>query len=256
MFRVERRLTLGLAGCALLFACSGTEDAHGAGGDTPLSDAGIADGAAPSGDAGFSDAPTGCEAADCGFERVDGLDDGGVTRRVGDEFYTLPEALFANAGDSKGWVFWRSYTTPDFTEQTTHLDRFDARGVFDRSSALAASRPDGIVVHADGTLTSYRNRCGERQADTCFAHDALTGAAISEGEWPVSSRLVTRYRLDEAGNVVGTIEQTFDARHLFSAAGDRNGLYALTSQGTFVVTRLGHTHERPVETLLPSARVK
>jgi hypothetical protein len=165
--------------------------------------------------------------------------DGGFARRVGDEFYTVGQDLLSN-GDGTGWLFWRSYSNPDFSHETIHLDRFEAGGGFVRSSELVARNPDGVVLHADGTLTAVVNRCGALSADTCFHHDGLSGP-ITSHIWPGTPRTITTHQLDDDGNLVGIGQRTIaDARHLPGATAiPGGGLYALTRQGGYLVSRLG-----------------
>jgi hypothetical protein len=245
----SRRWLAFVLGAAMCVACGG-----GGGGPRPTSDAAAGDGSSAdlASDVGITDsaADAGDGAApptdgltsdsgprDGGFAPGPGVDDGGRGRRVGQEFYVVGQTLLT-AGDGTGWLFWRSYADPMFTGEKVHLDRFDAGGVFVGSSALESRNPDGVVLHDDGTLTAYKHGCGPRQADICFHREALTGA-VTETVWPGSSRQVTRYQVDDDGNVADHRELPFDTRRLVSAVGHGGGLYAISLHGGVVLSRLG-----------------
>jgi hypothetical protein len=243
-----RRRWLGLAlasGTLAAVACGGSPTAR-----PPGNDGGSPDGAAgdsaptdgePSPDGGTDRAlPDDAGHPPGGFAPVDGVGPGGLARRVGMAHYTVGEALLSG-GDGTGWLFWRTYADPDFSGQVTHLDNFDARGVVVRESPLGAAHPDGVVLHGDGALTSYHNRCGPAQTDTCFHRDDHTGP-ITDATWPTSSRSVTRYLLDNDGSVVGSADASFADRNLPAAVGDGDGLYALTHHGSYVLHRLDRSY--------------
>jgi hypothetical protein len=237
----HRWLGLALAGGALAsFACGATAA-------RPPGDGGPADGMAVDGPTpdgardGAPDAPGDGSPPDGGrppggFAPVDGLDPGGLGRRVGTTFYTVGEDLLSR-GDGTSWLFWRTYADPDFSGQVTHVDNFDADGVLVRESPLGAAHPDGVVLHGDGALTSFHNRCGPAMKDTCFHRDDHAGA-IADAVWPATSRTFTRYQLDNDGNVVGSADFTFADRNLIATAGAGDGLYALTHHGSYVLHRL------------------
>jgi hypothetical protein len=136
-------------------------------------------------------------------------------------------------------LFWRTYADPDFSGPVSHLEEFDAQGVTVRESPLGAAHPDGVVLHADGALTSFHNRCGPALNDTCFHRDDHTGAT-GDATWPAANRAVTRYLLDDGGNVVGSADTTFTNRNLVAAAAPvaGDGIYALAHHGGYVLHRL------------------
>lgn len=222
----------GLAAALALVGC-------GAGGspglDAGLDDAGpdpVADlGPAPAGDAGPDAGPP----AGDGFGPWPGLDPGGRARALGAEaFIVLPASLRADP-DGGAWVLWHGYEL-GFEGRSPHLEHVDGEGRFVESSALADLDPAGFVVHADGGLTAWRNAC-DAEGAVCLRH--VGPEAERAFDWAPDERAHTVYRLDEAGDVVGSRRAVHTSRVINGAAADGPGLYVLTFEGSIVLHRLG-----------------
>lgn len=191
--------------------------------------------AAAAGAGGESSAP------EDGFGPVEGVDEGGRARRVGDAFYTAGQALLAPS-DGTLWLFFRSYADPDFSETRVHLDHFDARGVKVGSSELASVNPDGLALHSDGSLGAVRNRCGPMGHSTCLYREDREGD-VRETVWTAAARSIPEHRVDANGDVVATSEATFGDLNVAGVAGDGSGLHALAWHGSHVLCHFDRDDE-------------
>ncbi len=196
--------------------------------------------AASCGDAGDDssapDNPSCVEPVCTAFSALEGLDPGGLARRIGDEFRATGYRVVADVNGAS-WLLWRSHTGPDDHAGTAHVDRFDADGVMVASSTIAADQPIDILLHASGHLTGWRNGCGPQRDGVCFATEAADGAHI-ETPWPAEARTVTSYTLNDDGEVTGTVNDDRRVRVLNGAAPAADGLYAVINVGANFIARL------------------
>ena len=190
-----------------------------------------------------------CRTASCErFRALEGLDPGGFARPIGEMFRVTGHRLAAFA-DGGSWLLWRSHADPDDHAGTLRVDRFAPDGTFVETSTLSPFEPTDIVLLRSGRLIGWRNLCGERRTDVCFATTSPTGERV-ETSWAAVPRSVTSYALDDNGDIVGTVVEDRMLRVLGRASAASNGLYAVVNEGAYFIARLdddaSHEWSRPV----------
>ena len=161
---------------------------------------------------------------------------GMVRRRLGSGYRTIGRRLAADASGRIS-LLWMSYENPESSMPTAHLDEFDAQGRQVGSVALPGEPPTDFVRHEDGTFTTWRIQCGERNDSTCFTfHEGAQPALPTV--WAPRRRRFTTYQIDAAGEVARSVERWEERRHLVRAETLGSQLLALTNEGQYMLHRL------------------